>query len=119
MKFFNGTTHKYRYLFKNVWGGFSRYLKDLIKCSKRGFMGYQEYKNKVAFLDEFYFQQNTRKQSIRNLKPVFYLGKRDNKWILAGLLIALCIITPFTNWAIPYILIRTKKGGFLKWNKNF
>ena len=68
-------THKYRYLFKNVWGVFSRYLKDLFRCSKGDFLGYQEYKNKVAFLDYFYFQQNTRKQSIRNLKPVFYLSK--------------------------------------------
>ena len=71
------TTHKYIYLFKNVWGVFSRYLKDLFRCNKRGFLEYQEYKNKVAFLDYFYFQQNTRKQNIRNLEPI---GKGVLEW---------------------------------------
>ena len=116
MKILKGATHKYKPLFKNVWGVFSRYVQDLIRCNKGVYLAYQDYNKKVVFLDAFYFQQNTRKQSIRNLKPVFYLSKQKNNHILTGVLIVLCLITPFTNWAIPYIIIKARKGGFKNGN---
>ncbi|HJO01711.1 MAG: hypothetical protein QF655_00370 [Candidatus Woesearchaeota archaeon] len=34
---------------------------------KRNFMEWKDYKKKIDFLENFYWQQSVRKQSIRNL----------------------------------------------------
>lgn len=34
---------------------------------RSGFMDWEDYKEKIDFLDDFYWQQSVRKQSIRNL----------------------------------------------------
>lgn len=41
-------------------------MKLLKKISNPVFVEWEEYKKKVDFLDDFYFQQSCRKQSIRN-----------------------------------------------------
>lgn len=40
------------------------WLESLIKPR---FMEWDDYKKKINFIDDFYFQQSCRKQSIRNL----------------------------------------------------
>jgi hypothetical protein len=34
---------------------------------RKNFMDWEDYKEKIDFLDDFYWQQSVRKQSIRNL----------------------------------------------------
>jgi len=34
---------------------------------KKEFLDWKSYKKKIDFLDNFYFQQNTRKESVKNL----------------------------------------------------
>lgn len=34
------------------------------------FMDWESYKAKIDFIDDFYFQQNTRKESIKNSPPI-------------------------------------------------
>lgn len=41
-------------------------MKLLKKISKPIFMEWDDYKKKVDFLNDYYFQQECRKQSIRN-----------------------------------------------------
>ena len=66
-------TYNYKLLFKNVRVVFSRFIKSvtlMLLRHKRGFLDYKTYHNKVVFIDRFYFQQNTRKQNIKNIKGV-------------------------------------------------
>lgn len=39
------------------------------------YVEWDEYKAKIGFLDEFYWQQNTRKQTIKNMPGVAEMEK--------------------------------------------
>ncbi len=41
---------------------------DLLRFTKKGFLSYKNYADRMAFIDTFYFQQETRKQSIKNME---------------------------------------------------
>lgn len=51
-----------------------RRMKDIMKRIKglfvRTFLDWETYENKINFLDCFYFQQQTRKENIKNIRGV-------------------------------------------------
>ena len=109
--FFKIRIYKFKYLFKK--------LSVLNSVSDKGaFLTYDKYNKKMAFLEQFNFQQKIRKENIKNINS-FAVKRKKNKLLI--FLIILCLITPFTNWLLIPLLI---KGGFFKkykewfkWNK--
>ena len=97
--FFKIRIYKFKYLFKK--------LSVLNSVSDKGaFLTYDKYNKKMAFLEQFNFQQKIRKDNLKHLN-IFTERKKFN---LTRFLLILCLITPFTNWLIPFILL----GGFIK-----
>ncbi len=103
------STHKYKHRFKKLLACCCRYALTSLICNKGHFVSYSQYVNKRDFLDFFNYQQRTRRQNIKNLKTFSIKSNKPKipKWFLI-----LCLITPFTNWLIPLMLI----GAFLKNN---
>jgi hypothetical protein len=45
--------------------------KIKLRTRTRDYVEWNDYKNKIDFLDTFNWQQSVRKQNIKNLKPIF------------------------------------------------